>query len=511
MAADASKAADAANSNQADARQEANWEGTGPALFSPSPTYRSSADGRLVSLSRSCPGLKPAAFLRQALGSERFYWEDIREGIVYAGFGLAVNLMAWGEERFHHIQEQARALFGDAVLLNNPSRLAAPRLFGGFSFRDDFTPDNTWSVYHPAHFVLPHYQLVQQGEEVWLTINTLLGQDEKAEEALPWLQEALEARAADLLQAAAADATKAGETQSGERPKLKSVSYPMSFTAWQTMVDEARAQFETTALKKVVLARASEARFDSRVDVDGALAYLNQTYTNCYRFLFEPRPYHAFFGATPELLAQVNGSTVSSMALAGSIRRSADPLEDAALGQQLIHNPKERQEHQFVVVSLLQRLALVTSKLDISPQPGLYRLHNIQHLYTPVRGDLLEAKGVIPVVEILHPTPALGGSPRELALKFISESEPIPRGWYAGPIGWIDNELNGAFSVAIRCAVSQEKRVWMYAGAGIVDDSDAVKEWEETALKFSPMFEALGIDAAALTEFPRNSDEAPGV
>jgi menaquinone-specific isochorismate synthase len=97
------------------------------------------------------------------------------------------------------------------------------------------------------------------------------------------------------------------------------------------------------------------------------------------------------------------------------------------------------------------------------------------------------------VIAALHPTPALGGSPRELAMQLIGEYEPVPRGWYAAPVGWIDRNLNGQFGVAIRSAVAQEKRVWLYAGAGIVAESEPQKEWDETALKFKPMLNALGI------------------
>jgi menaquinone-specific isochorismate synthase len=225
--------------------------------------------------------------------------------------------------------------------------------------------------------------------------------------------------------------------------------------------------------------------------VDGALAYLNEQYNDCYRFLFEPRPFHAFFGATPELLAKVEGQILTSMALAGSIRRSADPLEDASLGQQLLNSAKDRHEHELVVYSILERLAPLTDKLEIAPQPGVYKLNNIQHLSTPVRARLLNADGILPIAELLHPTPAMGGTPRRLAMKVIRDAEPVTRGWYAAPVGWIDVNLDGAFAVAIRSAVAQERRAWLYAGAGIVADSEPEKEWEETGLKFRPMLEAL--------------------
>jgi menaquinone-specific isochorismate synthase len=465
-----------------------NWELAGSPALSPSPTYRSSADGRLIALSRRCDGLTVQSFLRQAVGRERFFWEDVRDGIIYAGCGLAVNLLAWGGDRFRHIHELARTLFADAVVPSDTPRLAAPRLFGGFSFRADFVPDNVWAAFHPAHFVLPHYQFVQQGAETWLTINALLAPDDDPAETLAQLSEALD------LQETALRAGEAQPLSPAELPAARSVTFPMQFDAWREIIRDARGQIEAGRLKKVVLSRVCEARFAGRVDVDSALDYLGRWYADCYRFLFEPRPYHALFGATPELLARVDGATVSTMAMAGSIGRSDDPREDASLGQKLIHSAKDRREHEFVVVSLLQRLALATSGLDISPQPGLYRLHNIQHLYTPVRGKLIRPDGVLPVVELLHPTPAMGGSPRELAMAYIQRNEPFPRGWYAGPIGWIDQKLDGAFAVAIRSAVAQERRAWLYAGAGIVDESNAEREWQETALKFEPILNALGVE-----------------
>ena len=256
---------------------------------------------------------------------------------------------------------------------------------------------------------------------------------------LPQLREALQMRVVALLQgqSEATGPANAAANVTTNSPAVKEVNYPMSRERWAQLIADAKKKFITTKLSKVVLARVCEARFSEHVDVDGALAYLGREYANCYRFLFEPQPYHAFFGATPELLAKVDGATVTSMAMAGSIERSDDPKEDAALGQKLIHSAKDRHEHQFVVVSLLQRLALATSNLDISPQPGLYRLKNIQHLYTPVRGRLLHPDGILPVAELIHPTPAMGGSPRELAMQFISEAETSPEGLVCRP-NWMD-------------------------------------------------------------------------
>ncbi|MCP4428601.1 MAG: isochorismate synthase, partial [Chloroflexi bacterium] len=145
--------------------------------------------------------------------------------------------------------------------------------------------------------------------------------------------------------------------------------------------------------------------------------------------------------------------------------------------------------------------APLTAQLEIAPQPGVYKLSNIQHLLTPVRGRLLRPDGILPLVKLLHPTPALGGSPRKLAMQAIRDAEPVPRGWYGAPVGWIDVNLDGAFVVAIRSAVAQDKRAWLYAGAGIVADSEPQKEWDETGLKFRPMLEAMNCEVGYLSKW----------
>src|SRR5690606_29215481 len=128
---------------------------------------------------------------------------------------------------------------------------------------------------------------------------------------------------------------------------------------------------------------------------------------------------------------------------------------------------------------LQERMATLTQSLHVS-ETGLYKLSNIQHLYTPITGTLKNGISIVDVVSTLHPTPALGGDPRDIAMRLIGEYEPVPRGWYAAPVGWIDRHMNGQFGVAIRSAVAQGQRVWMYAGAGIVKDSQPQKEWDET-------------------------------
>ena len=445
--------------------------------------------GRLLSCSLPCDGLSFDRFLAAAEGEARFYWENRAERIAFAGAGAAVELTAWGPERFKTIRDDARALFAGATLAGEGGPLAGPRLFGGFSFRSDFTPDNTWSIYSPACFLLPHYQLTRESRpnsapSTWLTINTQIPLDEAPAPLIPDLLAALRGKIAQLNARTRAPAP--------EQSKLLHVDYPMRYPTWERMLNEATERIGRGPLRKVVLARAAELRFDERPKLLPILHRLREHYADCYRFLFEPRPRYAFYGASPELLASVRGRDLSTMGLAGSSRRGDTAEADRRLGQALLASPKERGEHAIVVDKMRQRLAPLADSLAIAP-PRLLKLSNIQHINRPIRALLREQSGILPLLEILHPTPALGGDPRSAAMRLIRELEPIPRGWYGGPVGWIDSRLDGAFAVAIRSAVAQEARVWIYAGAGIVADSHPQREWEETELKFRPMLDAHGV------------------
>jgi menaquinone-specific isochorismate synthase len=447
---------------------------------------------RLISVSQPAPGLTPLDFVRHAQGQPRFYWND-HDPITFAGMGVAAELFAWGAHRFEQIASQAQALFEGAVVEiaegggdTAEQPLAVPRLFGGFAFRDDFMPDNTWATFHPAHFVLPHYQLLAEGREAWLTINAQIPWEEDPAEILPALREALAEKVAELQNQPSAPlhAHPAGTPH---------ISYPMTEAEWTRLVGEATAEIGAGTFQKVVLARLVEVLLPQPVAISRVLAYLDTQYADCYRFLFEPQPHHAFYGATPELLTRVTGTAVQTMGMAGSIRRGNTPGEDNALAMALRHSEKDRHEHQLVVDSIQRRLVPLTTELEVPTRPQIYTLSNIHHLYTPIAGTLAEPCGVLPIVATLHPTPALGGTPRAAAMQFIQTAEPVSRGWYAAPVGWIDHRLDGVFAVAIRSAVAQQNRVWAYAGAGIVAQSVPETEWQETQVKLRPMLNALGV------------------
>jgi isochorismate synthase len=201
-----------------------------------------------------------------------------------------------------------------------------------------------------------------------------------------------------------------------------------------------------------------------------------------------------FLGATPERLAHAERGTAWTMALAGSIARGATRAEDERLGQALLANPKERAEHAVVVRAVREALAspdLCTS-LVADTQPRLARLPNVQHLLTPFRAQLAPGKSLLDLVARLHPSPAVAGFPQTEALRIIREREGFDRGWYGGPLGWLNAAGGGEFVVAIRAGLLRDGQAWLYAGCGILADSDPAAEYAESELKLRPMRSALG-------------------
>ena len=463
--------------------------------------YSVQRHGRLVSASRPVADLPFERFLQAAAGQERFFWRDGRQGVTFAGTGVAAHLIGYGRSRIAAIHRQAREVFSSAETRPSPrhrqasrSELALPRLFGGFAFQEDFAPDLTWTGFHPGHFILPHYQFVTQDGHSWLTINALLPPDDDVTAVFPLLEEALDAQAEFLGKEEEGTARRGVKTPvrdgDGELAGLE-IDYPLPYDRWAQLIESAQGTFDSTPLQKVVLSRIAELRARHPIRISQMLTHLCADYPDCFSFLFEPQAGHAFLGATPELLARVQGEGLETMALAGSIQRGTTAAEDAELASTLLGSKKDRHEHALVVNALRDILQPVSSQLTIAAEPTVLSFSNIQHLYTPVRARLKTQVGVLPLVEALHPTPAMGGTPRELGLEFIQANEPTLRGWYAAPVGWIDCNMEGAFAVAIRSAVVQKERAWAYAGAGIVPDSVPMAEWEETQWKFQPVIRSV--------------------
>jgi isochorismate synthase len=253
------------------------------------------------------------------------------------------------------------------------------------------------------------------------------------------------------------------------------------------VVAPVRDRIRAGELIKVVLARELIVDFDRRLSVVAVIEHLARTHPAAMVFAVD-----GFIGASPELLVAREGDEVRAHPLAGTIPRAADPDGDSAAMDSLLESSKDRWEHRITIEWLLDELLPFCSYVDAEPEPSIVSLPNVHHLGTRVEGRLSRPPtSLLELVDTLHPTPAVGGSPQGRALEVIAEVERADRGRYAGPVGWVDGDGNGEFAVGIRSGEVGDQRMKLMAGVGVVADSDPEAELAETRAKFEAMLEAL--------------------
>jgi menaquinone-specific isochorismate synthase len=244
-----------------------------------------------------------------------------------------------------------------------------------------------------------------------------------------------------------------------------------------------------------VLARDEVVTTEDEIDVRTLLGRLNAEFPSTWAFNVA-----GLVGATPELLIGVEDGAVHSRVLAGTYRVQEDPQQELAQARAHLGGRKDSVEHSYAIDSLASTLGPVTEELRVDPEPHLLQLANVIHLASDAHGRLrsrADGSRVSPfeVAKAVHPTAAVGGTPRDRAMELISDFEEMDRGRYAGPVGWVDGYGNGQFGIALRCGQLEDRnRIRLFAGAGIMPDSDPESELRETDAKFAPMRRALGVD-----------------
>ena len=239
-----------------------------------------------------------------------------------------------------------------------------------------------------------------------------------------------------------------------------------------------------------MLAREVTVHAPTPHDAAAVFGVLRAGFDSCYVFC-AGRGDTAFVAASPELLIRRDGARAQTVALAGSTRRSADPAVDDHLGEQLLRSDKDREEQEIVTRRIARALRPHAVWVAAPDEPTLIKVANIQHLATPIRAQLAQPLSAIELAGLLHPTPAVGGEPHALAAPLIPALEGLDRGWYAGAVGWTDANDDGEFCVALRCALLRGHDARLYAGVGVVRDSDPAAELNETEIKLGALLPVL--------------------
>jgi isochorismate synthase len=269
------------------------------------------------------------------------------------------------------------------------------------------------------------------------------------------------------------------------------LTYEPSPTIYEAAVQEAARRISAGELRKVVLARTIEVDADRSLDPRRLAHRLRAVDRDAYTFI-APTDRGVLVGASPELLVSKHGTEICAHPLAGSAPRSGDPAQDRDNAEALTRSAKDQQEHQIVVEAVAGVLQPLCDMLDWDHEPSLHETPNVWHLSTRFRGRLREpVPTVLELVTALHPTPAVAGTPTDDALAALHQLEAFDRGFYAGPVGWVDANGDGEWAIALRCAELVGEHATLYAGAGIVGDSDPASERAETDRKFRAFLDAL--------------------
>jgi isochorismate synthase len=437
-----------------------------------------------------CDTIRAFTGARQAGLGECFFWEQPAEQNTLVGVGAATSIETDGSTCFVDSATAWRALMNDAVVAYTPATMptpgSGPVLFGGFAF-DPLSPrTQLWAEFPGGLLILPRFLLSYSANQVTLTINRMMQATDDIE------QSALEIEAGvKQLQAAI---ERAPTLSREETSSQFSVSEIRPASEWMEMVANVVDMIQHDAFEKVVLARDIQVELDDPAgafDISVTLQRLRESYPTAYVFAVQ-RGERYFVGATPERLVQAQDGQIYTMALAGSARRGETEEEDELLGMELLRSEKNNNEHAIVVAMVREALKNHCTNVSVTALPELLKLKNLQHLKTPIAGELIPGRCILDVMADLHPTPAVGGFPRQAALEAIRNTEKLDRGWYAGPLGWIGAGGHGEFAVALRSGLIDGSIATLFAGCGIVSNSDPQAEYAESGLKFQVMLRGLG-------------------
>lgn len=423
---------------------------------------------RLVRIELPFPAIHLQGFLAAQDCCEKAFWRD-REG----DHAIAALGYSWSETL--SCRQDLDCAFASAhkILSHLPEPMSSHCLCY-LSFADDEA--SIWSAFGYGRVILPLLELVQTRK------GTVLGVNLRSDNALEYhgsIRKALEIIAA----------LNCSQQLPGADFTFQLAGYQPDVNVWNQLVDKARQAFASGVLDKVVLSRETCLKLEGHLSPFSLLYAWQQANPHSYQFLFQGQG-QTFFGCSPERLVKRLENIISTEALAGTIVRGQNLLEDAQLASLLMSDGKNIHENRLVLDDICHRLQPLCQSLEADRSHSIVKLRHIQHLRYQIRGVLNHDVSDQQLLDILHPTPAVGGVPREDAFSFIAANEPYARGLYAGVCGIVGVQKSD-FSVAIRSARLADNALMLYSGAGIVKDSVADEEWSELDNKIATVLDIL--------------------
>ena len=410
--------------------------------------------------------IDPLDWLRANSRTDGIYWQDRDDSARVAAIGEADSVTITDAL---DLQEALRRITRTLKRVDT-----GIRYFGGLRFdpeRPESLRDNRWDRFAIARFVLPRFEIIADDGKCYLACNFLA--EETGTTAIAKIIEATRQLSFDPL------------TAKAETPPLLARADSPDRAQWNDLIADMLKSFTHGDCDKLVLARRTTLEFGNAVDPWHLLKRLRDLNKHCFVFGFQPDQSATFIGASPEQLYSRTDNGILTEALAGTRPAVADKSADNAFAAELLESSKDRREHELVVDGVAAALDRVCERYSITESHGLLRLQSLQHLITRFEGQLRSNIDDCQLLSELHPTPAVGGTPGDRAVEQLRTLEPIDRGWYAGPVGWIGAD-RAEFAVAIRSALIHDRQIDIFAGAGIVGGSEADIEWIEVENKIIP-------------------------
>lgn len=401
------------------------------------------------------------------LGSQtvypRLFWMNRERDFSVAGIGIADSIACEGTGNNGDNFRQ----FAISVKDKNPDA----RYFGGFRFNNEEKQDPIWQQFSSFSFVLPLLQLTFENGAFALSCHLWVEIGDDIHKKISALT--------DLLDRVVTDTN----SSAMKLPELLHLSYNPDEKEWMEECRKALLTFESGEMEKIMLARQTTLEFTSIFSPLLFLLHYPYKQNTIFRFYFEPAPNHAFFSFTPERLYRRDGNMLLTEALAGTCSKESINGDDHLASEVLLNSEKDIREHNFVREMIYQELQKICSNIDMEKEVNVLQLNRLAHLYTRCTAQLKpEFEHDSAILQLLHPTPAVGGVPKAPAMQHIMELEPFSRGWYAAPIGWVSRDA-AEFCVGIRSALVHGRFAYLYSGAGLVKGSNPFAEWEEVDQK----------------------------
>lgn len=427
----------------------------------PSPDHQ--GQGMLVTFRQPLQPTKlPEWLCRQSI-YPRLFWMNRERDFSVAGIGIAdtIKFEESGSNEAGFLQ------FERSVAGKNPYA----RYFGGFCFNNEEIQEAIWKEFSSYSFVLPLIQITFENGTFTLSCHLWLESGDELRKKISAIIEALERINGDT------------DCSAMKMPDLLKISYKPDEKEWMETCQKTLQTFDSDGIEKIMLARQTTLEFSSSFSPLLFLLHYPYPQNTVYRFYFEPAENHAFFSFTPERLYRRDNNMLLTEALAGTCSKESITGDDDHASEILLNSEKDIREHNFVRDMIYDELLKICSRIDMEKEIKVMQLNRLAHLYTRCTAQLRdECNNDSSILQLLHPTPAVGGVPKAPAMQHIMKLEPFSRGWYAAPVGWVSRDAS-EFCVAIRSALINGPYAYLYSGAGLVKGSDPFSEWEEVNQK----------------------------